>query len=329
MKKEGVLRSLHPTHSVAALGNRAQDYIKRDEEVFTPCPPTGCFGGLYEEAAQILFLGTSLNKNTYIHSLEEQMDIPDRINPNERRIKIIQKNGSVKEINYHSHFSSLGDPSKNYAKLLQPLLSLGYAQPLLFGQAQCYVVDVQPMTDFVLARLKDNPALFCDDLEMHTLNIRKSTHADISTMMELYAQAREFMRESGNPNQWHEGYPSEELLLNDISRGESYVCVEGKTIVGTFMLSIGDDPTYAVIEDGQWLNEESYGVIHRITAKRGTQGVATFCLKWCEQHINTIRIDTHADNFPMHRLLIKNGYRRCGIIYLENGDSRVAYQKGV
>jgi aminoglycoside 3-N-acetyltransferase len=329
MKKEGVVRSLHPTHSVAALGNRAEDYIKRDQEVYTPCPPTGCFGGLYEEDAQILFLGTSLNKNTYIHSLEEQMDIPDRINPNERLIKIVQENGFVKEIKFHSHFSSLGDPSKNYAKLLQPLLRLGYAQPLLFGQAQCYVVDVQPMADFVLARLKENPALFCDNLEMKMLNIRKSTQEDISKMMELYVQARAFMRESGNPNQWHEGYPSQELLLRDISRGESYVCVEDETIVGTFMLSIGDDPTYAIIEEGQWLNEEQYGVIHRITTQKGTKGVATFCLKWCEQQISNIRIDTHTDNIPMHRLLIKNGYSRCGIIYLENGDSRVAYHKVV
>lgn len=166
MKKEGVVRSMHPTHSVAALGRSAQAYIKRDDEVFTPCPPSGCFGGLYEEAAQILFLGTSLNKNTYIHSLEEQMDIPDRINPQERLLKIMHKDGSLKEIKYHGHFSSIGDPSQNYGKLLQPLLTLGYAHPMTFGQAPCYVVEVRPMTAFVLDKLKENPRLFCDLKEM-------------------------------------------------------------------------------------------------------------------------------------------------------------------
>lgn len=166
MKKAGVVRSLHPTHSVAALGNRAVEYIKRDEEVFTPCPPTGCFGGLYEEEAQILFLGTGLDKNTYIHSLEEQLNIPDRINPNVRDIKILKPEGTTKNIKFHSHYSSLGDPSKNYAKLLQPLLSLGYAKSLNFGQAQCFIVDVRPMADFVLEKLEENPRLFCDNKEM-------------------------------------------------------------------------------------------------------------------------------------------------------------------
>lgn len=163
MKKDGVVRSLHPTHSVAALGKRAQAYIKRDEVVFTPCPKEGCFGGLYDEDAQILFLGASLNKNTYIHSLEEQMNIPDRINPKERLIKIVQPDGSMKEIKYRGHYSSLGDVSSRYGKLLQPMLRLGYAKEMTFGKANCVVVEVRPMTDWVLSLLKENPDLFRDN----------------------------------------------------------------------------------------------------------------------------------------------------------------------
>ena len=72
MKKEGAVRSLHPTHSVTAIGKRAVDYTHRDDEVVTPCPWKGCFGGLYDEDAQILFLGVSLKRNTFIHSLENQ-----------------------------------------------------------------------------------------------------------------------------------------------------------------------------------------------------------------------------------------------------------------
>ena len=46
---------------------------------------------------------------------------------------------------------------------------------------------------------------------------------DIPAMMELYAQARVFMREHGNPNQWDENYPSRELLEKDIAFGNSYI----------------------------------------------------------------------------------------------------------
>lgn len=166
MKKKGVFRSLHPTHSVAAYGKRAQEYIKRDEESFTPCPAKGCFGGLYEEDAQILFLGVPLTKNTYIHSLEEQLNVKNRINPKERRIKIVQPNSSLKEIEFHGHFSTLGDVSKNYGKILQPMLSFGYAKSFSFGQAECYLVEVRPMTKWVLAKLEENPDLFCDNIEI-------------------------------------------------------------------------------------------------------------------------------------------------------------------
>lgn len=157
--------------------------------------------------------------------------------------------------------------------------------------------------------------------------IRKSTEADILAMLELYREARTFMRENGNPDQWDSAYPSVEILQGDILRGESYVCVEEKRIIGTFMLSVGNDPTYGYIESGKWLNEEPYGVIHRITSRRDSKGIGSFCLTWCESQINNIRIDTHEKNIPMHNFLVKHGYVQCGIIYLANGDSRVAYQK--
>lgn len=157
--------------------------------------------------------------------------------------------------------------------------------------------------------------------------IRRSTEADIPAMMEIYRQARFFMRESGNPDQWDDSYPSVEILKGDILRNESFVCLEDDTIVGTFMLSVGEDPTYGYIESGKWLNDEPYGVIHRIASLSDTKGVGSFCITWCENQIKNIRIDTHEKNVPMRKFLLKHGYVQCGTIYLENGDSRIAYQK--
>ncbi|MBR2636832.1 MAG: GNAT family N-acetyltransferase [Oscillospiraceae bacterium] len=160
------------------------------------------------------------------------------------------------------------------------------------------------------------------------MSIRKSTANDLPAMLALYADARRFMAENGNPNQWVNGYPAREMLEADIASGNSYVCEEDGKVVGTFYFVIGDDPTYAVIEDGAWLDDEQYGVVHRITSALGTRGVASFCLDWCYRQHGNIRIDTHADNIPMQKCVLKNGFVRCGIIHLENGDPRIAYQRG-
>lgn len=163
MRREGAIRSMHPTHSVTAMGERAAEYVLRDREVFTPCPRNGCFAGLYDEHAQLLFLGTTLQTNTFIHALEESLDIPDRINPKPRKIKLLFENGETKVIDFHSHHSSLGNVSLNYDKLLPPMLDMGIAKEVKIGDALSYVVEVRPMADWVLSLLRQNPQLFSNN----------------------------------------------------------------------------------------------------------------------------------------------------------------------
>ncbi len=162
MKRAGAIRSMHPTHSVAAMGRRAQAYVQRDNDVHTPCPRNGCFGGLYDEEAQLLFLGATLKTNTFIHSIEEWLNIPDRINPQARKIKLLSENGAIREIDYYGHHSTHGDVSKNYDKLLIPMIHMGIAEEVKIGDAASYVVEVKPMADWVIGLLKENPSLFDD-----------------------------------------------------------------------------------------------------------------------------------------------------------------------
>lgn len=157
--------------------------------------------------------------------------------------------------------------------------------------------------------------------------IRPATLRDLDTMMALYQDARRFMAEHGNPNQWTDGYPSRQLLMQDMANGNSYVCVEGETIVGTFCFFVGEEPAYRRIENGRWKNDLPYGVVHRITSAAGTHGVASFCLAWCFAQCGNLRIDTHRDNLPMKNALAKNGFAFCGTIYLEDGAERIAFQK--
>ena len=159
------------------------------------------------------------------------------------------------------------------------------------------------------------------------MQIRKTTMADLPAVMEIYADARQMMAESGNHNQWTNGHPAQPIIENDIAAGKSYVCTLGDTILAVFFFDTAPDPTYAKI-DGAWLNPDaSYGVVHRIARARDAKGAGAFCLEWCFGQISNIRIDTHKDNVPMIKLLQKLGYHHCGIIWLAGGDERMAFQK--
>lgn len=160
------------------------------------------------------------------------------------------------------------------------------------------------------------------------MKIRKTEIEDLIVLLRLYESARQFMADNGNPGQWGDRYPERVLLEEDIARKCSYVCVdEREEVVGTFFFAIGTEPTYLKIFDGEWLNGEPYGFIHRMATVRGRRGVASYCLDWCFQQSGNIRVDTHRNNIPMQKVLERNGYKRCGIIYLKNGDERIAFQK--
>ena len=103
--------------------------------------------------------------------------------------------------------------------------------------------------------------------------------------------------------------------------------LENDEIVAAFDFIIGDDPTYKMIENGTWLNDEKYGVIHRIASNGKARGVAQFCFQWCFSQFPNIRIDTHESNIPMQTLLEKVGDQECGIIYIADGTARWAFQK--
>ena len=136
------------------------------------------------------------------------------------------------------------------------------------------------------------------------MNIRKSTEQDLERMMEIYAYARRFMAENGNPNQW--------------GPTGTFYYVQGKDI----------EPTYREITDGSWLSDAPYGVVHRIAADGSEKGIGAFCVNWAFDQCGHMRIDTHGDNRVMQRMLKKLGFVHCGTIYVqEDNYPRLAFEK--
>ena len=154
--------------------------------------------------------------------------------------------------------------------------------------------------------------------------IRKANREDLPRIEEIYAFARKFMEETGNPHQWGKTIPQTKQLMEDIAKGDLYVLVSDDIVHGVFYFYIGIDPTYGIIEDGNWRCDTPYGTIHRI-AGDGSGGVLAAAVAFGKTKINHIRIDTHHDNKIMQRAIAKQGFCRSGIIYLEDGSPRIAY----
>ena len=164
------------------------------------------------------------------------------------------------------------------------------------------------------------------------MRIRKSELQDLACMMQIYAYARDFMAQHGNPNQWGPtNWPPKELLQQDIRSGNSYVCVdEDGQIIGTFFYIYGEDiePTYRKIEDGTWLDDSPYGAVHRVASDGSRPGIGAFCINWAYAQCGHLRIDTHGDNVVMQSLLKKLGFKHCGTIYVEEDNyPRLAFEK--
>jgi predicted GNAT family N-acyltransferase len=170
------------------------------------------------------------------------------------------------------------------------------------------------------------------------MEIRKSSLNDTSALMEIFDEARLTIAALGI-NQWQNGYPNEAVLVEDIARGRSYAVTKDNKIIGTFALIDDGEPTYDKIYDGHWTSgdgSQNYVAIHRVAiavTSRGS-GASGRIIEYAahrarELRREYLRIDTHEGNVVMRRMLEKHGFEYCGVIFLESGDARVAYEKKI
>lgn len=157
--------------------------------------------------------------------------------------------------------------------------------------------------------------------------IRQALLSDLETILDIYDEARVFMGQNGNPSQWRNGYPSKGRVTDDIKENCLFVIQRESKPCGVFFFKVGEDPTYCHIENGKWLSDTEYGVIHRIAGRTKEKGIFAEALEFCQGKITHLRIDTHKDNSIMQHALAKYGFTPCGTIYVADGTPRIAYER--
>ena len=157
------------------------------------------------------------------------------------------------------------------------------------------------------------------------MNIREARVEDLDQILDIYTIAKKFMRETGNKNQWNSSYPDRNLLINDIEKHQLYV-MEEDMIHAVFAFIVGEDPTYKVIE-GAWLEDSTYGTIHRIASDGKVHHIMEKAVNYCVTQCPHLRIDTHEDNKVMQKLILRNGFKKTGIIHIADGSPRIAFEK--
>ncbi len=165
------------------------------------------------------------------------------------------------------------------------------------------------------------------------MKVRLLELKDIERVNEIIDMAKAYFKSCGSP-QWQNGYPNKETLASDLELGVGYVLEDEGCVVGYAAIILDDDPNYSYIEQGKWIYDEPYGVMHRICIDNSYKGKGyahelfkkfeSLCL---EHHRYVMRIDTHELNTSMQHLISKEEFTYCGIVYMEDHSPRLAYEK--
>lgn len=154
------------------------------------------------------------------------------------------------------------------------------------------------------------------------MNIRKAVVSDFNRIMEIYAIARKYMKNSGNPNQWKDHYPEKNIVNKDIEDKISYVLEDNGHIFACFVFTKGYEKSYEL----NFPSDKEYGIIHRVASDGSERKIVSRIINFVKKEISLLRIDTHEDNKTMQKAVEKLGFKRLGIIQLDDKSFRILYE---
>lgn len=160
-ERAGVVRSLHPTHSLAGYGKKAEEFLAGEEMATTPCGPHGCYDKLKMAGGKILLVGVGHEKNTFIHCVEELLNVPNRLADKPMELEIVMPDGSHRMSYMRKHYNATQPHiSEDFVKLTEGYYECGAALPVRFGNADCILCDAQKIFEVTRRVLRKDPEWF-------------------------------------------------------------------------------------------------------------------------------------------------------------------------
>lgn len=157
-QRPGVVRSLHPTHSLAGYGKDAAAYLAGQELCNTPCTPGGAYDRLKDVGGKILLVGVTHARNTYIHSVEEVLNVPHRLADRPMKLTSVDADGDPHTVYMRSHYNAQQPHiSEDFVKLTQAYLDCGAAENVRFGDAACILCDAKRIFEVTRHVLAPDP----------------------------------------------------------------------------------------------------------------------------------------------------------------------------
>lgn len=166
--------------------------------------------------------------------------------------------------------------------------------------------------------------------------VRSAKTEDVEEIKRIFAAARLFMAENGNP-QWQGGYPYDSVIESGVEGGNFRVLLVGADIAAVYSVYKGDSE-YDII-DGKWLSDGEvkntrYLAAHTLAVSPGYRGMGFARLAIAEaeseaRRLNmvSVRMDTHAKNAPMQNLLKSLGFCLCGSMGARGNGEFLCFEK--
>lgn len=148
------IRSLHPTHSVAAIGPLAREMTAGHEESVTPCGRESPYYRLAQRKGRILLIGVGLECCTLLHTVEELSGCPFVCQPEPVDATVIDQAGRERHVRIKIH---LYGPERNYPKLDPALLAAGAMTIGRVGDAACRLIDAAKLFEIAMRAVREEP----------------------------------------------------------------------------------------------------------------------------------------------------------------------------
>ena len=161
------------------------------------------------------------------------------------------------------------------------------------------------------------------------MEIRLAFPNEVNAVMKVIEDAKKTLAQSGS-DQWQNGYPNVDIIIDDIISGQAYVALEEGEVIAYAAVTRSPESAYDAIYEGKWQGGESeYLVFHRIAVARDAQGqgVAQTFLEGLIEGFDYLdfRSDTHDQNKVMQHIFEKLGFKQVGKVPVDG--ERFAYQK--